>query len=177
MQPVVEEGPKSKKRPSTSNLEVTPVSKRHKPLSDSNTPTPLKNTLFAYGFKRLAEPRPLLGHSMSLDEPVTPPPRPKFRHCLSESEADIKRALHRCKSQSLIYRISLVLFYSRTTTGSRKDFGRLWKKMNNHTLQNISIINIMKQLVTLLHNRLLNLRTNSPPLSFPTGNENWMMWE
>lgn len=120
----MEEEARSKKRPSTSHLEVTPVSKRHKPLSDANTPTPHKNTLFAYGFKRLAEPRPLLGHSMSLEEPVTPPTRPKFRHCLSESEADIKRALHRCELHTIyVWYISNLRFYMvRICCNKRLDF-------------------------------------------------------
>lgn len=107
LQPIVEE--KNRKRCLSTPQELTPVTKRYKSastalvpspgvLQESNTPSRKQHTLFDYGFKRVGEPRPLLSHSLSLDETVTPPPRPKFRHCLSESEAIIKKALHRCKS-------------------------------------------------------------------------------
>ncbi|XP_054264484.1 M-phase inducer phosphatase-like isoform X2 [Macrosteles quadrilineatus] len=101
LSPIVEE--KAKKRVSNTPLDITPISKRYKANSEHATPPRTKqHTLFQFGFKRLSEPRPLLSHSLSLEEPITPPPRPKFRHCLSESEAAIKSALHRSQEEELI---------------------------------------------------------------------------
>uniref|UniRef100_A0A1B6JLV5 protein-tyrosine-phosphatase n=1 Tax=Homalodisca liturata TaxID=320908 RepID=A0A1B6JLV5_9HEMI len=136
MSPLQEEKPR--KRVSTTPLDITPVSKRHKAIQDNMSVSVLsqltpqrtqQHTLFQYGFKRLSEPRPQLSHSVSLEDPVTPPPRPKFRHCLSESEAVIKRALHRATEEELIGDFSRS-FALPLVAGSHQDL----KSITPHTL-------------------------------------------